>query len=114
MSKKRIDPYLLIGPLGIIFLILFYLVFGADITFLFTLVSGIVIWFINWRTDWELNRYKRESHKEHITKFKKNQVEEQRRDKEQLEEMRLRESWNKFREEEKNNNKKNKRNKKKK
>ena len=41
-------------------------------------------------------------------------MEEQRRDKEQLEEMRLRESWNKFREEEKNNNKKNKRNKKKK
>ena len=41
-------------------------------------------------------------------------MEEQRRDKEQLEEMRLRESWNKFREEEKNNRNKNKRNKKKK
>ena len=113
MSKKRIDPYLLIGPLGIIFLILFYLVFGADITFLFSLVSGIVIWFINCRTDWELNRYKRESHKEDIIKFKKNQVEEQRRHKEEQEEMRLREIWNKFREEEKNNKSENKKRKKK-
>ena len=112
MSKKRIDPYLLIGPLGIIFLILFYLVFGEVTTFLFALVAGIIIWFINWQTDWELNRYKREFDKESINKFKKNQVEEQRRDKEQLEEMRLRESWNKFREEEKNNRNKNKRNKK--
>ena len=113
MSKKRIDPYLLIGPLGIIFLILFYLVFGLEITFFFTLASGIVIWFIDWQTDWELNRYKREFDKESINKFKKNQVEEQRRDKEQLEEMRLRESWNKFREEEKNNRNKNRKNKKK-
>ncbi len=113
MSKKRIDPYLLIGPLGIIFLILFYLVFGLEIAFFFTLASGIVIWFIDWQTDWELNRYKREFDKESINKFKKNQVEEQRRDKEQLEEMRLRESWNKFREEEKNNRNKNRKNKKK-
>ena len=114
MSRKKFDLYLLIGPLGIIFLILFYLVFGADITFLFTLVSGILIWFVNWKTDWELNRYKRESHKAHIIEFKRNQVEEQRRQKEEQEEMRLRESWNKFREEEKSNNKKNKGNKKKK
>ena len=113
MSEKRFDFNLLIGPLGIVFLVLFYLLFGEVTTFFFALVAGIVIWLINWQTDWELNRYKREFDKESIKKFNKNQVEEQRLDKEQLEEMRLREIWEKFREEEKNNERKRKRKKKK-
>ena len=58
----------------LIFLILFYLVFGEVTTFLFALVAGIIIWFINWQTDWELNRYKREFDKESINKFKKNHI----------------------------------------
>jgi ABC-type protease/lipase transport system fused ATPase/permease subunit len=113
MGKKKFDFNLLIGPLGIVFLVLFYLLFGEVTTFFFALVAGIVIWLINWQTDWELNRYKREFDKESIKKFNKNQVEEQRLDKEQLEEMRLREIWEKFREEEKNNERKRKRKKKK-
>ena len=113
MGKKKFDFNLLIGPLGIVFLVLFYLLFGEVTTFFFALVAGIVIWLINWQTDWELNRYKREFDKESIKKFNQNQVEEQRLDKEQLEEMRLREIWEKFREEEKNNERKRKRKKKK-
>ena len=114
MSKKSFDFNLLIGPLGIVFLVLFYLVFGLEATVLFTIPSGILIWFINWKTDRDLDQYKREARKEGIKSFKRNQAEEKRRIEEAREEARLREIWKKFREEEKNSERENKRRKKKK
>ena len=114
MEKKRFDFNLLIGPLGIIFLVLFYLVFGLEITFFFSLVSGAIIWFINWNTDRDLNQYKREARKAGIKSFERNQKEEQKRIEEAREEARLRGIWEKFREEEKNNERENKKRKKKK